>query len=366
MHSGARSVARADEGEHDSRKREESRKVRVKSSVPKSSAAPQHKAADRATRGGDSGDGEIFADLHLVDLKSLSEQKLGSSKITRIIHQTWKDEDSVPPQMAAFSAGWRKLHPDWEYRLWTDESIDAFVAKEFPQLYGIFESYPWQIQRVDFARYCILKKFGGLFVDMDFEALRPFDAVIARSALDVHHRKSKQGERSWSWAWPSTGASDELLVLTNEPHEHAAKFGRQSILSNAIMYSSPEHPVWKHVLAALAEAFEFWEHRRAQGQDSNQQDAVTMRGEEVVWSTGPLLLTFAIEAMERQGQDLSTLRRLSPEVAMPIQLDFAGERDSHDRKSSSGKAEHLCKPIRVAERIRKSAYAVHHWCHTWW
>ena len=76
--------------------------------------------------------------------------------------------------------------------------------------------------------------------------------------------------------------------------------------------------------AALAEAFEFWEHRRAQGQDSNQQDAVTMRGE-VVWSTGPLLLTFAIEAMEKQGQDLSTLRRLSPEVAMPIQLDF-GER----------------------------------------
>ena len=175
--------------------------MRVKSSVPKSSAAPQRKAADRPREVATTVM-EIFADLHLVDLKKASvSKKLGSSKITRIIHQTWKDEDSVPPQMAAFSAGWRKLHPDWEYRLWTDESIDAFVAKEFPQLYGIFESYPWQIQRVDFA-VLHFEKFGGLFVDMDFEALRPFDAVIARSALDVHHRKSKQGGRSWSWAWP--------------------------------------------------------------------------------------------------------------------------------------------------------------------
>ena len=48
--------------------------------------------------------------------------------IPRIIHQTWKD-DAPPARFASFQAAWRRLHPQWTYRFWTDATARAFVAE---------------------------------------------------------------------------------------------------------------------------------------------------------------------------------------------------------------------------------------------
>lgn len=42
-----------------------------------------------------------------------------SLRVPKIIHQTWKSKD-VPEQWRAAQASCRDLHPDYEYRLWTD------------------------------------------------------------------------------------------------------------------------------------------------------------------------------------------------------------------------------------------------------
>ena len=48
--------------------------------------------------------------------------------IPRIIHQSWKVEQ-VPDRWLAFQQSWREHHPDYEYRLWTDDANRAFVAR---------------------------------------------------------------------------------------------------------------------------------------------------------------------------------------------------------------------------------------------
>ena len=90
----------------------------------------------------------------------------------KIIHQTWKN-DQVPTSLAPYQESWMRLHPDWEYRLWTDADNDALVEDEFSSLLNLYRSLPRAIHRADFARVLYLWRFGGLYVDLDIAALRP-------------------------------------------------------------------------------------------------------------------------------------------------------------------------------------------------
>lgn len=94
--------------------------------------------------------------------------------IPALIHQTWKHH-TVPARFLAAQASWRRHHPDWEYRFWTDDDLTKFVARHYPQHLDLFLSYPDQIQRVDAARYMILHHFGGFYADLDIVCEKPFD-----------------------------------------------------------------------------------------------------------------------------------------------------------------------------------------------
>ena len=98
--------------------------------------------------------------------------------IPRTIHQLWKSQD-VPDQYQRAVASCKRLNPTWEYRLWTDDDIDQFIAWEYPFFYEAFQSYPYQIQRVDAARYFILLHHGGVTIDIDLECKTPLDEILA-------------------------------------------------------------------------------------------------------------------------------------------------------------------------------------------
>lgn len=91
-------------------------------------------------------------------------------RIPRLIHQTWKNS-IVPPHWQASQDAWKKYHPDWEYKLWTDEDNRAFVAEKFPWFLKTFDEFPYGIQRADAIRYCILYVYGGVYCDLDLEPL---------------------------------------------------------------------------------------------------------------------------------------------------------------------------------------------------
>ena len=85
---------------------------------------------------------------YIVTDRTLLEHR----RIPKIIHQTWKDEN-IPQEWQNAQESCRALHPDYEYKLWTDASSREFIAKEHPNLLKTWDSYPYVIQRADIIRF---------------------------------------------------------------------------------------------------------------------------------------------------------------------------------------------------------------------
>lgn len=93
-------------------------------------------------------------------------------KIPKIIHQIWLGS-SLPEDLKTLQQTWKKFHPDWEYKLWTDNDVKNFKM----QNREVFEKTKNLGAKSDILRYEILYQFGGLYVDTDFECLKPFDEL---------------------------------------------------------------------------------------------------------------------------------------------------------------------------------------------
>lgn len=95
-----------------------------------------------------------------------------TNQIPRIIHQIWLGSP-LPERYKKFQDTWKKFHPDWEYRLWTEADLKDFKLinqKAFDKAVNFAE-------KANVWRYEILDRFGGLYVDTDFECLRNFDVL---------------------------------------------------------------------------------------------------------------------------------------------------------------------------------------------
>lgn len=98
-------------------------------------------------------------------------------KIPRIIHQTWK-EKTLPPEWQPVRDECAKMHPDYEYHLWTDADSRQFLVDNYAWFVPIFDAYPYPIQRADAIRYFILHHYGGIYMDLDVGCLRRFDPLL--------------------------------------------------------------------------------------------------------------------------------------------------------------------------------------------
>ena len=139
-------------------------------------------------------------------------------QIPRIIHQLWKDE-SVPTRWRAAVASVQRYHKGWEYRLWTDALIDDYVRTKHPRFYPVFAGMDRHIMRIDIFRYVLMHDIGGLYCDLDYEFVRPYD----------------YGEAS--------------IVFSLE---FDVAFGdAQNQVANFFFASVPGHPLWRDVLDNL-------------------------------------------------------------------------------------------------------------------
>ena len=91
-------------------------------------------------------------------------------RIPKIIHQIQLG-NPFPEKYKKIQKTWQTLHPDWVYMLWTDKEVEAFGLTNKVQ-YDHARNYG---EKSDIARYEILYRIGGLYVDTDFECLQPFD-----------------------------------------------------------------------------------------------------------------------------------------------------------------------------------------------
>ena len=95
---------------------------------------------------------------------------------TRKIFQTWKT-CQVPSRWQTGQKSVIDMNPGWVYTLTTDADNDELVARHVPWFLDRFRGFEHPIQRADAVRYVILYLYGGVYVDLDYECLRPFDAL---------------------------------------------------------------------------------------------------------------------------------------------------------------------------------------------
>ena len=94
--------------------------------------------------------------------------------IPRIFHHVWTSGDEMPDRVLAMRQTWIDRHPEWEFRIWRLEDL-AWLAE--PPLFERAETYA---QKADIARYEIVQRFGGVYLDTDMECLRPLDGLVDR------------------------------------------------------------------------------------------------------------------------------------------------------------------------------------------
>lgn len=102
----------------------------------------------------------------------LNAQPSNQIRIPKIIHQIWLG-GAIPQEYADLQATWKKKNPGWEYQLWTDKSVKDLKLINH-EIYHKTKSIG---AKSDILRYEILFRYGGLYVDTDFECLKPFDEI---------------------------------------------------------------------------------------------------------------------------------------------------------------------------------------------
>ena len=117
--------------------------------------------------------------IDFLVLPSATHLKNASLRVPAIIHQTWHDADTIPINWQQASNSCRSVHPNYEYRLWTDKDAHRLIEKELPNLLPTFDSYPYSIQRADVLRLAALYIYGGIYLDLDIICLKPLDQLRA-------------------------------------------------------------------------------------------------------------------------------------------------------------------------------------------
>lgn len=106
---------------------------------------------------------------------------LPTPRIPKIIHQIWVGTNPFPEKYKQWVRTWQSM-PGWTYKLWTDADVQDFPMIN-RELYYKEKNFG---TRADILRLEILYREGGLYVDTDFECLRPELFEILNSSYDFY------------------------------------------------------------------------------------------------------------------------------------------------------------------------------------
>jgi mannosyltransferase OCH1-like enzyme len=176
--------------------------------------------------------------------------------IPKLIHQTARTRD-LPADVRGYVERVKAVHPDWQYHLWTDEENLELVRARVPEFIDVFQKLPKNIMRADVIRYVLMYVHGGLYLDTDYEMLKPFDLT------------------------------DRDVVL---PLERDGTTGEPLRPCNSIFASAPGHALWRMAIDDLIA----------------DPPLGAQSGDDVLVGTGPQFLTRILHKARAAGVQVYT------------------------------------------------------------
>ncbi|MCK4650707.1 hypothetical protein KAT08_00890 [Candidatus Babeliales bacterium] len=203
----------------------------------------------------------------LYEKNDLSKVKPKSNNIPKIIHQIWFGGE-YPSEYYQFKESWLENHSSWKYFFWSEEDL----KKEFRD--GLYNQNLFEqakdvgnfARMADIARYEILNRFGGLYVDCDCQCIKPFD--ILNECYDFY-------------------AGLENLA-------------NGLVVGNAIFASQPNHPIIQRCISNIKEYenknidFKYWRGHSGYQKDIEDEYALTLV------TTGPILFLKSFWQVEHE------------------------------------------------------------------
>lgn len=97
----------------------------------------------------------------------------------------------MPAAFREFAAGWQRLHPGWEYTMWTEADLPQLRNQDLYDRAGdLCPGFEGQL-RSDVVRYELLLQYGGVWVDTDFECYRAIDDLVDGSCFAAWERQGR-------------------------------------------------------------------------------------------------------------------------------------------------------------------------------
>lgn len=226
--------------------------------------------------------------------------------IPKIIHQTWKNEN-IPDEWIFHTNTWKWNHPDWEYKLWTDQSVLDFITELYPQYLDKYLKFPFNIQRADFLRYLVVYHFGGVYADIDYECLRPFDDLCEKYNF----------------------------IISYEPDGNKGSQPKWPFICNALFGSIRHHQYLFDTLESI-----------------NLDEYVAEIHQGVLISTGPLKMMEVFE-----NNHYTDFQILPSNVLCPISNNFALIETLQSRNELANEYKSIL--------LNQGSYAIHYWSNSW-
>lgn len=134
-------------------------------------------------------------------------------KITKIIHQTWRDQN-IPHDIyfEEWHRSWSEVHPDWKYIFWTDADNERLVRHHYPEFLEAYLKIEQGVTKSDIARALYLHKFGGMYADMDFICLRRFDPLLEVIGCNIVVGMQDQAYGPMPNAWMYSPPGEEFWL----------------------------------------------------------------------------------------------------------------------------------------------------------
>lgn len=132
--------------------------------------------------------GVLFASFHTFTQQP-PELLLQSDQFPKKIWQSWKvDPTRFEHRDNQRARTWTMKNPRYRYEVLTDDNADEYVAHHYgplglnrPDIVHVYQSLNAKIIKSDLLRYLIMYVEGGVYSDIDVEAIRPIKKFIPKT-----------------------------------------------------------------------------------------------------------------------------------------------------------------------------------------
>ena len=94
--------------------------------------------------------------------------------IPKVIHYCWFGKGELPTLAKKCIASWKHYMPTYEIKEWNENNFDVNMIRYTKEAYKN-KKYAFVS---DFARFYILREYGGVYLDVDVEIIKPLDDLL--------------------------------------------------------------------------------------------------------------------------------------------------------------------------------------------